>query len=169
MVLFERAVIALLISKHSMFVSSYDCSSLLCFSTSCRSGTYCSAVRHLVARNKTVSSPPHSLEVYVQKKAFFPSSSTSSCDTRRTESRSWVLLKHKQLSWQQQHLKRDVSLLCWLKQEWTDQDLWTVAAALSVRSLHDKAWSLLSTAGVWRSGAEHCQEDRNILTKHTAT
>lgn len=60
-------------SKHSILVSLYDCScALMYFSTPLsfvqRNRTYCSVVRHLVVRSKTVPSPCYSLEVENKKK-----------------------------------------------------------------------------------------------------
>lgn len=60
-------------SKHSILVSLYDCScALMYFSTPLsfvqRNRTYCSVVRHLVVRSKTVPSRCYSLEVEKKKK-----------------------------------------------------------------------------------------------------
>lgn len=94
-------------SKHSVLVSLYDCCcALMYFSTPLsfvqQNGTYCSVVRHLVVRSKTVPSPCYSLEVEkILKKVFFSSLVLHFVFYTWCTERVYSPFKDKRLSWQQ--------------------------------------------------------------------
>lgn len=168
-------------SKHSILVSLYDCSCPLMYfsaplSFAQQNRTYCSVVRHLVVRSKTVPNPCYSLGVEKNTKASVflpPCPRLCLLYVMHKECGVCSPFKDKRLSWQQ-HLKCHVSV-CLHSDESASQiqmeknslrDLWTVAAALNAlcAQAHCQDRRFLNTAGPWQSDAESARDDRNILT-----